>query len=345
MSSRSRSRRAANARRPCYRRPVARYILRTRQCDRKKMNRAFLIGLLTGLTAVIVWGIQLPIAKDAFVAVNPLHLTSIRYVIAVTCLAIMLVAREGWGALSYRGAGLRASVYGVIGMCCSPLFAFIGMALSSAEHIVVIGCLQPAMAALALWLFRRRRPARFTLACIVAAFCGVVLVVTRGSVAFIESPRQLAGDLIGLIGAMCWVVYTVGVGRLSGWSIWRVTVLTMLPGTLATLALTALLAAASIIEPPSLAAVLSVGWQLAYLSFAGVVFGMLAWNFSSRRIGVLNSSLLINFMPVATFAFRALQGHPIAPIEAGGAALVVAALIMNNLYLRRQHVLGLRGTA
>jgi drug/metabolite transporter (DMT)-like permease len=304
------------------------------------VNRSFATGLAAALAAVIVWGVQLPIAKDAFVAVDPFHLTMVRYLIAVACLIPLLVAREGWGALSYRGGGLRVAALGVIGMCASPLMAFTGMALSSAEHIVVIGALQPSIAALGLWLFGRRRPERFTFVCILAAFVGVVLVVTKGSASFIETPRQVAGDLIGLVGAVCWVAYTVGVGRLSGWSTWRVTVLTMLPGALATVVVTQAMIAAGAIEVPSAAEFRSVAWELAYLSFVGVLLAMLGWNLAARRIGVLNSSLLINFMPVVTFAFRALQGHRIAAVEAAGAALVVAALIANNLYLRRQYMLG-----
>lgn len=302
------------------------------------MNRSFLVGLGAGFAAVVIWGVQLPIAKDAFVKVNPYHLTSIRYCIALSVLMAILVVREGWGALSFRGAALRASVFGVLGMSLSPLLAFVGMSLSSAEHIVVIGALQPSIAVVAMWLFRRRRPARFTLACIMAAFVGVVLVVTKGNPAFVETPRQLVGDAIALIGASCWIAYTIGVAQLSGWSTWRVTVLTMIPGAIATTLVTVVMTALDVIRVPDAQALWSVGWQLAYLSFAGVVFGMLAWNFGSRRIGVLNSSLLINFMPVVTFGFRAAQGHPIAGTEIAGAALVVGALILNNLYLRRQYL-------
>ena len=139
-------------------------------------------------------------------------------------------------------------------------------------------------------------------------------------------------------GASCWVVYTAGIGRLKGWSTWRVTVLTMIPGTIATLLVTQGMVALGHSQMPDVAAVQSVAWPLAYLSFVGVLFSMLAWNFGARRIGILNSSLLINFMPVVTFAFRSLQGHAFARVELAGAALVVGALIANNVYLRREYL-------
>lgn len=78
------------------------------------------------------------------------------------------------------------------------------------------------------------------------------------------------GDLIILLGAGCWVIYTAGMSRLTGWSTWRITVLTMIPGTLGTALLTQGLVAVGHIQPPTLAALESVAWQLAYLSLIGV---------------------------------------------------------------------------
>jgi drug/metabolite transporter (DMT)-like permease len=52
-------------------------------------------------------------------------------------------------------------------------------------------------------------------------------------------------------------------------------------------------------------------------------------------LGPLNAMLLGNLVPVVTFVIRILQGHRFEAIELAGAALVVAALVANNLYLRR----------
>lgn len=302
------------------------------------MRQSFAAGLMAALTAVVLWGIQLPIAKDAFVAVDPFHLTLIRFAVATLFLIPMLIAFEGWQALSYRGGVVPAIVLGVVGLCASPMLVFLGMSLSRAEHAVVIVALQPAIAAIAQWLLYGRRPAYFVIVCLATAFAGVVLVVTKGGLAFIDTPRELGGGLIVLCGAICWVAYTMGTARLAHWSAWRITVLTLIPGTLATLVVTQALVFGGIIAVPDVAAVFSVRWEIVYLTFAGVLLAMLAWNFGNRRIGALNATLLINFMPVATFAFRALQGYQFKAIEVVGALLVVAALVANNLYLRAQYL-------
>jgi drug/metabolite transporter (DMT)-like permease len=53
------------------------------------------------------------------------------------------------------------------------------------------------------------------------------------------------------------------------------------------------------------------------------------------KLGPLNASLFANFAPVVTFLITVWQGHVLLPEEIAGAALVVGALIANNLVNRR----------
>ncbi len=302
------------------------------------MKHSFGIGLIAALSAVILWGVQLPIGKDVFIVVDAVHVTLIRYGLATLFLIPLLVLIEGRGAPGHKGRALPAGVLGVVGMCASPMLVFFGMSLSRAEHAVILVALQPSIAAIAQWLLRGRRPANFTLACIAAAFLGVVLVVTRGNLALAGTPRELAGDFIVFCGAACWVTYTMGIDRFAGWSALRITVLTLIPGLIASAVVTETLVAAQILEVPGEAAIRSVIVELVFLSLGGVLLSMLAWIHGTQRIGALNSTLLINFMPVATFAVRAWQGHRFEAVELAGAALVVAALVASNIYLRVQYL-------
>ena len=77
------------------------------------------------------------------------------------------------------------------------------------------------------------------------------------------------------------------------------------------------------------------------------VLGVLSWNAGNKLLGVVNGVLFINFVPVTVFAIRIAQGHHFQPIEFVGAALVIGALIANNVVVRRatapaQH--GAKGT-
>ncbi|RPH63327.1 MAG: hypothetical protein EHM83_10320 [Burkholderiales bacterium] len=88
------------------------------------------------------------------------------------------------------------------------------------------------------------------------------------------------------------------------------------------------------------AALPAVSWRLAYVSLVGVVLGMFLWNAGLQRTGSVNAMLLLNLMPVVTFAIRAFEGARFEPVELAGAAIVVGALVANNLLLRRAAVAG-----
>jgi drug/metabolite transporter (DMT)-like permease len=299
------------------------------------MGGRFAPGAAAVLATAVLWGVQFPVAKDAFAAVDAYHVTAIRYALGTVLLIPLFIAQEGRTALDYRGRFWPATVFGLIGMCASPMLVFRGIALSRPEHAAVIVALQPSMAALADWVLRGRRPANFTLACVAVAFLGVVAVVTKGRPSTMFGQGELTGDFLILLGAMCWVAYTMSAENFRGWSALRFTTLTIVPGTVGCLVVTAVLVWAGLAVVPGIADLASVGWQLGYLTVFGIVVAMLCWNFGNQRIGALNTMLLMNSVPVVTFAVRLAQGHRFRAIELAGALVVVGALVANNLYLRR----------
>jgi len=293
---------------------------------------------MAAFAAVAIWGAQLPIAKDLFSVIDPFTSTALRYLVALAVMLPVLVWLEGPSALRFGKQWKSAWALGLIGMSASPTLVFLGMSMSRAEHAVVIVALQPSIAAVLQWVLQAKRPAGFTLVCIGVALAGVVLVVTKGELHLVETSGEMLGNGLVFLGALAWVLYTMGTPRLAGWSIWRITVLTMVPGGLANLAVAVCVVAAGSVSLPTVDGLWSVRWSLAYLSFAGVLFSMLAWNFGNKRIGPLNATLFINFMPVMTFAFRALQGQRFSVMELTGAGLVVSALVANNVFLRMEYV-------
>lgn len=292
-------------------------------------------GVALAMTAVIVWGAQFPIAKSAFAFVDPYHVSAIRYVLGTLLLLPVAAALQGRQALRYYGRFWPASLIGLVGMTGSPLLVFVGLALTGPEHTAIIIALQPSMTAIADWLVRGRRPAPFTLGCIAIAFAGVVLVVTRGGTALAAVRDEWLGDFFVLTGALCWVVYTMGTELFRGWSTLKLTVLTLIPGSIGLVLATAALVLAGVAEVPTASDVRAVAAHLAFLSVIGVAASFICWNAGIRRIGALNGMLLLNLVPVVTFTIGFLQGQRFVASELAGAAIVIGALAANNLYLRR----------
>ncbi len=291
-------------------------------------------GLAWILVSVLCWAPLFPLAKRVLPVVDAFALGSARYLIGGLVFVLLLVALEGRQALRYEGRFAAAALFGVIGITGFNAFVWYGLTFTRPEHAAIIMGIQTPLIALALWATRGVRPAGFTLGCTAVAFAGVVLVVTKGEPAAALAGGTLAGDALVFLGALSWVTYTLAGARFAGWSPVRFTVLTALPGTAGLLVVNVLAVQSGIGAVPSADALASVGWQILYFAIGTVVLGVLGFNFSVKYLGPLNTMLMLNLVPVGVFAIEAALGRSFATIELGGAALVIGALVANNLYLR-----------
>jgi len=290
-------------------------------------------GLL--LLAATAWGGLFPVAMVTLPVLDPFHMTAIRYGVTAIIFASLLAAVEGPQALNPEGRTLRAALLGTVGFAGLGLLVFIGLQHSRPEHGAVIMATQPLIAAVAAWWLRGTRPARATLTFLGVALVGVLLVVTKGRFAGLTAEGTGFGDLLMLVGAVSWVVYTLGAADFPSWSPLRYTALTCVLSVPAIFGMTAIATATGHVATPSALAVESVGWQLAYIIGIASVLGVLSWNAGNKLLGVANGMLFINFVPVTVFAIRIVQGHRFQPVEFLGAALVIGALIGNNVVVRR----------
>jgi drug/metabolite transporter (DMT)-like permease len=260
----------------------------------------------------------------------------------VLLFVLLLAAVEGRGALRFEGRFARATLFGLIGITGFNLCVWIGLAFTRPEHASIILALQTPLTALAVWVIRGQRPPAFTLGCVVVAIAGVFVVITKGDP--VQAVGELArtagqggallGDLLVFCGALSWVTYTLAGSQFPGWSPLRMTVLTCVPGALGLLVANGLAVAAGWASIPTGQAVAGVGWQIIYFSVCTVVLGVLGFNNAARRLGTLNTMLMLNLVPICVFAIEAGLGRSFELIELAGAAMVIAALAANNLYLR-----------
>jgi drug/metabolite transporter (DMT)-like permease len=266
---------------------------------------------------------------------DPFFLGSARYAAGVLLFIAILWITEGRSALRYGGRFLPAAVYGLFGFTAFNTFVWWGLAYTRPEHASIIMALQTPMIAIAVWLARGLRPAPFTIGCVAVAVCGVLLVVTKGNPSHAFEGGSLTGDLLVFLGSVSWVIYTMAGSHFSGWSPLRMTVLTCIPGTVGLLAINIFTIASGYSPLPAFDQIWSVKWQLGYFVVFTVVLGVLGFNNGVRYLGALNAMLMLTLVPIIVFAIEAWLGRSFAAIEIGGAALVVAALAANNLYLRR----------
>jgi drug/metabolite transporter (DMT)-like permease len=296
--------------------------------------------LAKGLTwlsiSIASWGALFSVAKRTLPVLDAFFLGSVRYAFGVLIFIAILRAAEGREALRYGGRFLPAAFFGLIGFCGFNLLVWWGLSYTRPEHASIIMALQTPMTAIAVWLTQGKRPAPFTLGCVAVAIAGVLLVVTKGSLVGVFQGGSLLGDCLVFLGAVSWVVYTMAGWHFSGWSPLRMTVLTAIPGTIALISINAVAIGLGVAELPTLQAVWSVKWQIAYFIVFTVVLGVLGFNNGVKYLGALNTMLMLNLIPVIVFGIEAWLGRSYEAVELVGAAVVIGALVANNLYMRTQ---------
>ena len=300
------------------------------------MTRSNLVAGLAWISlAILCWTPLFSVAKRTLPQLDAYALGSLRYLVGIALFVLLLVAFEGRQALRYDGRFWLATLYGLIGITGFNLFVWIGLGYTRPEHASIIMALQTPLTALAVWLTRGQRPAVFTLGCVLLAFMGVVLVVSKGNLSAAIGDAELLGDLLILCGAIAWTAYTLaGAWKFTGWSPLRMTVLTCIPGAVGLVLANVVAIVVGAASIPALESITGVAWQIAYFSIGTVVLGVLGFNAAARRLGPLNTMLMLNLIPIGVFGIEAALGRSFHALEIAGAAIVIGALVANNIYLR-----------
>jgi drug/metabolite transporter (DMT)-like permease len=284
------------------------------------------------LLAVLGWGVMFPVLASALNRVDPLNLTTARYLLAAVVLVAILLFREGVGALRHGGRAVEVVVLGVVGFAGFNLLTNLALEHAAPQQVSLFVATTPVITQLVRWARDGVRPKPLLLALSLVALIGVGLVITRGSLAGLG---QFGLGGLMMIGAVLgWAIYTHGASRFGEWSPLRFTTLTALSGTAAMLVLSIGADAVGWQHAPAAADLVAVTPQLAYAVLVGAVVAVLAWNTGVQRLGAANAALFMNLVPVTTFAVQIARGYRPEPVELVGAAITIAALIAANVAAR-----------
>lgn len=280
---------------------------------------------LTMILVVLIWGANFSVVKLALSELPPLAFAALRFTIAGVLLFALLLLREGMPRLP-KGALWKLLWVGIVGNTLYQILFTLGLQRTSAANASLLIATTPALVAGFGALLGIERLRRATISGIGLALAGVALVLAARGLSF--TPAGLAGDLMLLGCAVAWTVYTLGVrsmgGGLSPLAITAWTMVTGVPGLL--------LVAGPELAATDWAAVSAGAWGgLAYSSLLALVVAYLLWNNSVRVAGSNRTAIYGCAIPlVAALAAWPLLGETPAPLQAVGAALIVAGVLMTR---------------
>lgn len=302
------------------------------------MKNNVLLGAFLCLIASMSWGAMFPVANDAFHHIDPFYFTIIRYGSVSILLVSLLLWKEGRQAFRLEGRGLSLWFFGTMAFAVYNLLIFWGQDLLGEPGILIASIMEslmPMISVVILWIFKRNRPHFFTMACIVIAFIGVSLVITKGDPkAFLGATGDLLPVLFIFIAVLGWVVYTIGGNQFSDWSALRFSTLSCLLGTTSAFVVVVAVTFAGYVTVPTVETLTIVSPHLLFMIIFPGLVALLGWNIGIGILTPLNGILFINFVPVTTLVVSMFQGYVITTYDLVGTVCIIAALVANNLFIR-----------
>ncbi len=275
------------------------------------------------LLVAIIWGVNFSVTKGVFERIPPLAFTGIRFTLASVLLVPLVRRMEGSASLP-RGALPRLIVLGIVGNTLYQLSWISGLERTTASNSALILASMPTIVALMAVALRLEPFRPRVLGGVLVATLGVVLVVAARGTGF--GAATMAGDLLTLGAVICWAGYTLGLRVLPpDISPLRVTMVTTVAG--APVLLLAGLPAMIAMDWSA------VGWQgwaaVAYATILSLLVAYLIWNRSVKVVGPSRTVIYMCLTPlIAVAAAAVLLGERPRPLQAVGAALIIAGVVL-----------------
>lgn len=277
------------------------------------------------LSVVLIWGFNFTVLKFALHDLAPLAFNALRFGAAtLALLTIMRLRRESFQVR--RQDLVPVILLGFGGHTLYQALFINGMALTTPAVAALLMATSPLFVALFGALLGIERLRLTVMAGIVLSFVGIALLIVGGQGEISWRNGTLLGDLLILLAAMMWAVYTLGGKPLLGrYSPLKLNALTMIPGT-------TLLALLSI---PQLArqnwsAVTPGAWTaLAYSTTFAVVVAYVLWYTSVQRVGGARTAVYSNLTPVvASLVSWLVMKESLTPVQIAGAAVVILGILL-----------------
>jgi drug/metabolite transporter (DMT)-like permease len=283
---------------------------------------------LTDVTLVLmalIWGVNFSVVKYGTSLVDPLAYNGVRVTLAAVLLLIIIAFERA--PLPPRRVILTLVALGVLGNGLYQLLFVEGIARTRASDAALVIAATPAMIAIIGAIRGVDRTTRRGAVGIALSIAGIGLVVA-GTAEGPSGQATLTGDLLVLLGSLCWAIYTVllkpHTERVGGL---QLSAFTMVGGAIPLLAV-----AWPAISSTAWGAMPFKGWgAILYSAIGALVIAYYFWYRGVRVIGPTRTAMYSNLQPViAVLVAWAMLGETPTIWQAVGAACIMGGLLLTR---------------
>lgn len=272
---------------------------------------------------MVFWAGNFIVVKGAIGILPPVGFTFLRYSLAAVTLLALLRWREGAIRLP-RGDVVPIALLGIVGFGCYQIIWPVALQTIPAGDSALLIATTPVITALLAVATGADAPNRVKLLGALVSFLGVAVVIAAGQ--GLNLGVSLVGDLLTLVAALCWALYTVfGAGILRRHSPLMATTWAIVAGTLfmapvgiAQLATVDL----SVVGPAVALAVVYAGTLAAGFSNVIVFHGL-------KLLGPTRVSAFQFLVPALAVVLAAIfLGEPIRLVQVLGGIVILAGVAL-----------------
>ncbi|MGH9338717.1 MAG: DMT family transporter [Acidobacteriota bacterium] len=279
------------------------------------------------LLMVLVWGANMPIAKDAMTEVSPLSFNAVRLILASLFLLLLTIGIEG-RLLLRRQDFAKIGILAVIGNTIYQIFFILGLHWTKAGNVALLLSGTTILTALLSRALGHERLGRIVWLGISISLAGVILILVESAELSIGG-GTLRGDLMIVGSSVCWAIYTVfSRPMMEDYSPLNLTAVTLSAGSLGFL----VFAAPDLITETWSTVSLKSYLALIYSFTFALAIGYALWFTVIAKIGPTRTSIYGNLIPFVGLVFSwILLGERITLFQIMG-----GGLILTGIYLTRR---------
>ncbi|TQR12951.1 DMT family transporter [Psychrobacillus soli] len=269
------------------------------------------------LLTCLFWAGNFVVSKSLVEDASPITLTTLRWIIAVVCLVPLVWWKEK-KILPPRNAILPLFLMGLTGVVLFNLLQLVALEHTTATNVGLISTLNMISIAVCSVIFLKEKINLFQIFAMVFSLFGVIIVLSKGKIAYLLSWDFNTGDL-WMIAAVCiWGIYTICCK-------WAMTKTSALMSTLYS-AVFGLIVLLPLSVPDFTVSNINTSFicSILYTGVISTVVCMVLWNICVQKLGSTTSGVFLNFNPIFTsiLAFLFL-GEQMTWIQGIGSAIVI----------------------
>ena len=276
------------------------------------------------------WACNWIVARGLSHDVPPLAMTFYRWLFAIVILAPFAAKHVRSDAQIIRRHWRVLLALGIVGIGTHNALAYEGLRYTTAVNGVILNSFIPVMIVALSWLFLRERLAALQVAGIVVSLCGVLTILSQGSLATLAALRLNPGDLLIIVSMAMWSVYTIG--------------LRFRPPRMHVLSFLFVIACVGdIVVMPMYAVETWLGEPMHWTPGTGVallgvalfssVLAYVFWNRGVECVGANVAGLFVHLMPVfGVILAWAILDERIAPFHVAGILLILSGIYVTSRF-------------